>query len=596
MVLTAELPLIASAFAFALAAIILALPRRRFRWRARGALVAGAVASTLPLALFPLRDEARAGGRALWEWSAVGGPTVQAVYRFDGVAAVAIAAVLAYTTASLLAVQRASRRHQLLPALVLANGLVSIALAVTVDLIAATVVLGVVAVLTGFTQLIVAPASVSARLAGFYTLGVQSMVVAALLVARTGAGTFGFEDIAPTVISPGVVLAVSLGAALFAGVYPFVPWRYEGEQARAPEREPLRGLLAVPAGLGATVVLIRLLGATDIDLSLLGLPQAHPLLRVGAGALVAALLAPLLLRRRPLPRTPLVIGGVALVAIALYPVVHWSHLVIVAALISLVYAAAVSLAQPEQWEVVRYDVTLAGVWIALAIGTPLSIAGGLFLVLADAVAAMVAAVWLPPHRWYIATVTTATATITGVLAIGAGLRDAADLATQALALVALAALLVLVLVHLGRGLSDALVPTELDVAAGATAFLGTMLLALCSGTAVHAGLATTLGRPLVPLGENAIYAVPALAVSATLLVVVARTLRPFLPDLGMVAGRLRGVVLAIDPVPAVLLSFRLLETVAVRTSGTFNIFERRAGVWLAALLIFALLVWATQPT
>ena len=30
----------------------------------------------------------------------------------------------------------------------------------------------------------------------------------------------------------------------------------------------------------------------------------------------------------------------------------------------------------EQWDVVRYDVTLAAFWIALAIGTPTSIAGG----------------------------------------------------------------------------------------------------------------------------------------------------------------------------------------------------------------------------
>lgn len=594
MVVTAELPLIASAFAFALAAIILALPRRRFRWRARGAFVAGAIAAAMPLILYPFRDVTRSAGHALWEWSAVGGPTVQASYRFDGVAATGIAAALAYSAAGLLAVQRASRRHQLLPAIVLANGLVAIALAVTDDLIAATVVLGVVAALSGFAQLVVAPPSASARLAGFYALGMQCFVVSALLVSRTGAGSFVFGEIRPTAVSPGVILAASLGAALFAGLYPFVPWRYEGEQARAPEREPLRGLLAMPAGLGATIVLIRLLGATEIELSTLGLPQAHPSLRIAAVAIVITAVLALVARRRPVPVPPLAVGGVLLLTIALYPGVHWSHAVLVAALLSLTYAAAVSLVLPEQWEVVRYDVTLAGVWIGLALGTPLSIAGGLFLLLADAVAALVAAIWLPPHRWYMATVATSTAYVGGVLAIGAGIRGASDLVTQALAVLALVALLLLVLVHVGRALSEALVPTELDVAGGAIAFLGSALLVLLAGTAIHSGLAETLGRPFGPIGPEGPFVVPALAVTATLLVVVARTMRPFLPDLRAVAGRLRTVVLAADPVPAVLAAFRLLESSATRTSAIFGVFEQRGGVWLAALLIFALLLWATR--
>jgi len=564
-VVTAELPLIASAFAFALAAVILALPRRWFRWRARGAFVAGVIAAALPLLLYPFRDVTRSAGRALWEWSAVGGPTVQASYRFDGVAAVGIAAALCYTTAGLLAVQRASRRHPLLPGIVLANGFVAIALAVTDDLIAATVVLGVVAALTGFAQLLVAPPSASARLAGFYALGVQSFVVAALLISRTGAGSFGFGDIRATAISPGVVLATSLGAALFAGLYPFIPWRYEGEQTRAPEREPLRGLLAMPAGLGATIVLIRLLGATEIDLSTLGLPQAHPYIRIAGVAIVIGAVLALVVRRRPVPVSPLVVGGALLLVIAVYPGVHWSHAVLVGALLSVAYAAAVSLVLPEQWEVVRYDVTLAGVWIGLAVGTPLSLAGALFLVLADAVAAVLASIWLPPHRWYIATVATSTAYVGGILAIGAGIRGAEDLVTQGLAVIALVALLLLVLVHIGRALSEALVPTALDVSGGAVAFLGTMLLSLLAGAAIHTGLDETLGRPFGPLGPAAPFVIPALAVSATLLVVVARTIRPFLPDLRAVAGRLRTVVLAVDPVPAVLASFRLLETAAVRT-------------------------------
>ena len=594
MVVTAELPLIASALAFASAALILALPRRRFRWRARGALFAGALAALVPLVAFPLRDTTRSAGQALWEWSAVGGPSVQASYRFDGLAAVAIAAVLGYTTASLLAVQRASRSHRLLPAIVLANGLVAIALAVTDDLVAATVVLGVVAALTGFAQLLVAPASATARLAGFYALGMHAFIVAALLMSRTGAASFAFGDIRPTSISPGVVLATSLGAALFAGLYPFVPWRYEGERTRAPEREPLRGILAMPAGLGATVVLTRLLGATEIELATLALPQVPDEVRIAGAALVVAAMLQFAARRRPPPVASIVVGVALLIAIGLYPQLHWSHAVLVAALLSVTYAAAVSLARPEQWEVVRYDVTLAALWIGLAVGTPLSIAGGLFLVFADSVGAMLGAVWLPPHRGYIAKVACATAYVAGVLTIGAGIRAAPDVPTQVLAVIVMVALLLLVLVHVGRELSDAPVPPDLEGTAGAAAVLGTVLLALLAGTAIHAGLAEVLGRPLGPTGPSGPFVVPALVASATMLVVVARTLRPFLPDLRTVAGRLHLIVLAVDPVPGVLGSFRLLEAAATRSGSAFGVLEQRGGVWLAALLIVALLLWATR--
>lgn len=594
MVVTAELPLIASASAFAAAAIILALPRRRFRWRARGAFITGAIAALVPLIAFPLRDPTRAAGHALWEWSAVGGPTVHASYRFDGVAAVGIAVALGYTTASLLAVQRASRRHQLLPAIVLGNGLVAIALCVTDDLVAATVVLGVIAALTGSAQLLVAPASAAARLAAFYALGTQAFVVAALLMSRTGAATFAFGDIKPTSISPGIVLATSLGAALFAGLYPFVPWRYEGEPTRAPEREPLRGILAMPAGFGATLVLIRLLGATEIELATLALPQASLALRIAAAALLIAVVMALVGRRRPIPLAPAIVGVVLLVAIALYPDLHWSHAVLTGALLSVIYAAAVSLALPEQWEVVRHAVTLAALWIALAIGTPLAIASGLFLTFADAVGAMLGAIWLPPHRWYVARVSAATAYVSGVLGIAAGISGVSSIATQVLAAGTLVALLLLVLVHIGRELSDATVPTALEGTAGAAAVLGTVLLALLAGTAIHSALDQTIGRPLGPTGPSGPFAVPAIVASATMLVVVARTLRPLLPDLGAVAGRLRPIVLAVDPVPGVLASFRLLERAATRSTATFNLLEQRGGVWLAALLIFGLLLWATR--
>src|SRR5438105_5113195 len=96
---------------------------------------------------------------------------------------------------------------------------------------------------------------------------------AALLIARQGGASLAFDMISPSAISPGAVLAATAGAALFAGLYPFVPWRYQPAQAlAAAEREPLRGLLAMPAGVAASILLLRVLGATNIDLSNLGLP------------------------------------------------------------------------------------------------------------------------------------------------------------------------------------------------------------------------------------------------------------------------------------------------------------------------------------
>jgi hypothetical protein len=591
----AELPLVTSAFALALVAMILAIPRQRLALRAPTALIVGTIGSLVPLVALPLRDPARAAGRALWEWSAVGGPTIQASYRFDGLAAVGVAAVVAYTTAGLLGIDRASRKHELLPGVVLATGFVSIALAVTDDLVAATVVLGVVAALTAFAELVVAPASASARLVVFFTVGLQSFVVAALLISRSGVATFSFGAIQATSISPGVVLAASFGAALFAGLYPFVPWRYEGEGSPAPEREPLRGLLAMPAGLGATLVLARLLGATRIDLPSLSLPEVHATIRFAAAAGVLALLVIAAVRQRRPPRPRLAGATVLLAGILAYPLLHWSHVVLAAALLTVAYAAAVSLALPERWEVVRYDVALAALWIGLAVGTPLAIAGGLFLVVADAAATLAASIWLPPHRWYIATVATSAAFVAGALAIGVGIQAAAEPASAVLAVVALAPLLLLALVHIGSGLSGIVVPAALEAAAAASALLGSLLLFLLAGPAIAAAVADTLARPFDSVGVAATAFLSAAAlVAATLLVVVARTVRPLLPDLSSLAGRLRGIVAAADPVPATLASFRIVEAVSTRSSAAFASFERAAGVWVAALLIFGLLVWATR--
>ena len=59
-------------------------------------------------------------------------------------------------------------------------------------------------------------------------------------------------------------------------------------------------------------------------------------------------------------------------------------------------------------------------------------------------------------------------------------------------------------------------------------------------------------------------------------------------------ARLEAVVSAADPVPIAAASFRALAGSATKASGVFALFEERAGVWLALMLIATLLVWAVR--
>src|SRR5262249_53131318 len=136
------------------------------------------------------------------------------------------------------------------------------------------VVLGALAATTIFVALLVSPAPAVARVTAYLAAGVQAFVVAGLLVTRFGGASFRFDQIAAGSVTPGVVLAATIGGALFAGLYPFVPWGYRHEETG--ERESLRGLLTMPAGVGATIALLRIVGATRIDLSTLMLPGAMP--------------------------------------------------------------------------------------------------------------------------------------------------------------------------------------------------------------------------------------------------------------------------------------------------------------------------------
>ncbi len=601
MTVTAELPLFAAASALALCALALALPRREALWRSLAALLCGSLAYAAPLLLYPLVDRARAEGSALWEWSAVGGPTIQAHYRFDGIGAIGVAIGLGYVAAGLFATARlftsprAGTLQRLLPTVVLANGFAFIALAVTDDLIAATVVLGVLAAITTLIELIVAPAPAAARIGAYFAVGIQGFVVAALLFSRFGGPSFRFDILFARAASPGVVLAATAGAALFAGLYPFVPWRYQRARARAAEREPLRGLLAMPAGIGATLVLFRVIGVTQIDLWELRLPMVGAGARITIAIVIALIAAVIAGRRRGRSRGQFGIAALAIAAVLLYPLLHWSHVVLLAALLTVLYAAAVSLALADQWEVARFDVTLATLWVGLALGTPLALAAGLFVAAADAAKTVAEAVWMPPHRAYIALVSGGTLSVSGVLALALGALGAAgDLVTVTLALVVLGVVLALELVHIGRQLAFATAPPELEVIAAVVGFLVTILLGLVVALPLSAAVASDLGRPFASQLGDATLIVPTIVVVAALLVVVARTVRPLLPDLAPVAGRLQALVAVADPVPPFVATFRMVERATSTASSVFALFERRAGVWLATVLIVALLIWSVR--
>ncbi len=587
----AEFTLFAAAITLSLVALLVAPRRIAQAWRVPTALLVATLGAISPLLLYQLTDPAFAAGRALWEWSAAGGPTIQASYRLDGVATVAIAAGFAYVAAVLLANARSAASPRFLPSLALAIGFVFISVVVTVDLVAATVAIAVLAAVSAFATLLVAPAPSAMRIAAYFTVGIQGFVVAALLIARQGGASLAFDGISPLAISPGAILAATAGAALFAGLYPFVPWRYQPAQAlAAAEREPLRGLLAMPAGVAASFVLLRLLGVTSIDLSTLGLPVVDLAPRLAMVGLVLVAFAFRARARGRASRRGIVTTLVATVVLAGWDELHWSYVVLAAAALTVLYAAAVSLALPEQWEVARHDVTLATLWIAFAVGTPIALASGLFILAGAAFAALLESVWMPPHRVYMAIMSTSVWAVTGVIGLATGAASAADPITAIAAVLVIMVVLLVELAHAGRRLAQGEAPPDLDIAAAVAALVSTALVASLLSLPIPDALAV-VGRPLDPIDP-----VVALGtvVAATILVISARMLRPLLPSFGALAARLQRFVWAADPVPAGAATFRALERAVTVASAGFAVFEQRAGVWLAAVLIVALLVWSTR--
>jgi hypothetical protein len=573
--------------ALATSALLFFIPRGR-RIAHRLGIASVVLGASLPIALDPLVDPTRATGRALWEWSAVGGPRIEASYHLDALSAVAVALVVAYAGAAFAVGARTERRHPALAALVLAVGLVTIALVVTDDLVAAIVVLAVLAALTVLALFAVAPAAATARAAGYLSIGLQGWVLAALLISRSGSATFLLGAVPQIAVSSGVVLAATLGALLFAGLYPVVAWSIEPRDG-AGDPGPLGSLVLMPAGIGATLLLVRLIGASGLAPTDVALPELGIEVRLAAVVVVLLAVAVSVAMSATVPMRPIAVGVVAVVLLIALPFLGWAHLVLIAAILTAAYAGVVSLAIPDHWETVRSDLGLVAVWIAVATGAPLGIAGGIVALFARAAAALASSLWLVPHRDYVALVGGSAVFVAGAIVVGAGALTTGDLAIAALGVVGVALLVVLELAQVGRRFRVAEVPADLDLASAIAAFL-LALLATLAIVPLEAALRAQLPRPEV---VSAVH-IGVIAVAAALAVVLARTVRPLLPYFEMVAERSGPAMRALDPAPIAVGAFRALEAATTRASTAFALFERRAGVWLATAVIVGLLVWAVR--
>ena len=137
-------------------------------------------------------------------------------------------------------------------------------------------------------------------------------------------------------------------------------------------------------------------------------------------------------------------------------------------------------------------------------------------------------------------------------------------------------------------------PIALDALAAAVAVGASALVGLLVAVPIYQGITTAFGRQFAASAATP-FGFPAAISLSTLLVIVARSVRPFVPDLAPFAERLRAVIAVADPVPAGHAAFAALDTIVSRTTATFTLFEQRAGVWLATVLIVALLIWSVRP-
>src|SRR5437870_12559177 len=124
MVVRAELILFVVALSLAALAFAFVMPYRTFRWRIPFAAALCVIEGLAPLLMYVALDPERPREQALWEWSAVGGPTIQAYYRLHALAAIGVGNGALYVAAALVATTRVSARQELLRPVLLLNGLV----------------------------------------------------------------------------------------------------------------------------------------------------------------------------------------------------------------------------------------------------------------------------------------------------------------------------------------------------------------------------------------------------------------------------------------------------------------------------------------
>lgn len=572
--------------ALAISALLTFSPARS-RVPARLGLVLIVLGVVVPVVLDPFIDPSRAKGHALWQWSAIGGPTVRASYSLDPLAAVALALTVAFVGAAFTTAARVEPRHPSLVALILASGLVTVALVVTDDLVAATVVLAVLGALTVLALLAAAPPPATARAAGYLALGLQGWVLAALLISRHGSAGFALGEMPPGAVTPGAILAATLGALLFAGLYPVVAWDLESGGAEDPGA--LGGLLLMPAGIGATILLARLIGAGAAAPATIPLPDLGPEPRLVVAVLVLLGVAVATAARGRAAARPVVVGVVLVATAAAFPALGWAHVVLIAAILTATYAGVVSLALTDRWETVRGDLALVVLWTGLGTGAPLGIAGGIVALFARAGASLASSATRDPHRDYIALVGSSAAFAVGALAAGIGAASAPDPAVALLGVVAAAVLVALEVAQVGRRFRAASIPPDLDLASALVAVLLAALATIVL-VAVDATVRSVVPGPAV-LGAGHVVAI---ALAAAITVVLARIVRPLLPYLEVAAERSGALMRALDPVPIAVGAFRTLEASATSGSRAFALFEQRGGVWLATVLIVGLLVWAVR--
>lgn len=595
--------------------VIATLPLAARLGRARPWLYAiAALASVLPLVTLARPEAARSVGRALWEVSTIGGPTAHAAYHIDALALIGAAVAALVSAAALARIGEARARRPALPALVVAQGLALLALAAVTDLVAAGLVAGTVAALTAAIGFLVAPAAAAARLAALLALGVQSFIATALLVARFGIASFDLDAVPSAAIGPDVLATMALGAALFCGLYPFVPWRYEAPRSApsGPPRAPpdpaavptsgtgrdalpaLRGALIFPTGVAGSILALRVVGAADGAPSSFTLPAASDTARLLVAAVVVLVaffgaVVPMLRRgRREAAFARLGVALAVLAFIAAYPALRWSHAVALLALASVAYASVASAAHPAEWAVARFDARLGTLWAAVALGTPTAVAGGLFALLASAAALALEAA---PLRGDVARHARAIARILVVLgpfAALAGIRESEDLGLVTLCG---ATLLWAGLVEAGHAVretrAEGIVPRRRRAFDALAAYAAALGLALIGGAAMVLATRDIVGTTL---SEEAL---PALAVALAFAAVLAAVLPEVPARLSRVpAALVRRALAAADPVPAAVLAYRSIEALSSRVAASFAVIEERAGVWLATLLIALALLWA----